>query len=264
MSPPPAVRLRPLLLPVEHGGWGFLLEPAVIALIAVPGAATVLLALAALGLFLSRQPLKVAIDDARHRRRVPRTRVAWTIAAAYLLLAAVALAGATLMAEHTFWPVALLATPLALVPLWFDSRGVSRHVVPELAGAKALGAVAGAAGLAAGLAWPLALGLWASGLVRVLPAIVTVRERVQRLHGERADNRRPALAHLLALAAAVTLAAVTLMPWGVSLVALSLAVRAMWDLRAGAPEQTAIRIGIRELVTGLIAAGLIGTAWKGW
>ena len=85
MSPPPAVRLRPLLLPVEHGGWGFLLEPVVIALIAVPGAATVLLALAALGLFLSRQPLKVAIDDARHRRRVPRTRVAWTIAAGYLL-----------------------------------------------------------------------------------------------------------------------------------------------------------------------------------
>ena len=35
-------------------------------------------------------------------------------------------------------------------------------------------------GLAAGLAWPLALGLWASALVRVLPAIVTVPFTVTR------------------------------------------------------------------------------------
>ncbi len=263
MSPGSAVRLRPLLVPAEHGAWAFLLEPVVIALIAVPGAGTVLLSLAALALFLSRQPLKVAIDDARHRRRVPRTRVAWTIAATWLGLAAGALAGTTVVADHAFWPVALLVAPLALVQLWFDSRGVGRHIVPELAGAKALGTVAGAAGLAAGLSWPLALGLWASALVRVLPAIVTVRERVQRLHGERPDHGRAAVAHLLAMGVTGALAAVDLMPWAVLLVVLLLALRAAGDLRPAADGETAVQIGVRELATGLVAAALIGLAWRG-
>jgi hypothetical protein len=251
-----------LLIPVEHGGWGFLLEPVLIALIAVPAAATALLSLAALALLLSRQPLKVAIDDARHRRRVPRTRVAWAIATGYLLAAAGALFAATMAADRSFWGLGPLVVPLALVPLWFDGRGVSRHIVPELAGAKALAAVAGAAALAAGWPWPLALGLWASSLVRVLPAIVTVRERVRRLHAERPDPRPPALAHLLAVAGAVVLAEVGLMPRGVVLVAALLAARAAWELRAGAPTETAMRIGMRELVTGLVAAALIGVAWR--
>jgi hypothetical protein len=255
------VRLRPLLLPVEHGGWGFLFEPIIVALVATPSLAGVLLSLAAVGFFLSRQPLKVAIDDVRHRRRVPRTRIAWAIAAAYLLVALAALAGATAVAEQNFWPLALLVAPLAAVQFWFDSRGTSRHVVPELAGATALGAVAGAAGVTAALSWPYALSLWASALVRVLPAIVTVRERVQRLHGHAPDERGPIAAHLLALACALGLMTVGLMPWGVALIALLLAIRAGWDLRPGAPAETAMRIGVRELVTGVVAAGAIGAAW---
>jgi hypothetical protein len=221
----------------------------------------VLLSLAAVAFFLARQPLKVAIDDARHRRRVPRTHVARAIAAAYLLVACGALAWSTVVSAHNFWPIALLAVPLAAVQLWFDSRGASRHVVPELAGATALALVAGAAGVAAGLSWPYALSLWASALVRVLPAIVTVRERVQRLHGRPPDERGPIAAHLLALACSLGLMAVGLVPWGVALIALVLAIRAGWDLRPGAAPEAAIRIGIRELVTGLVAAGAIGAAW---
>jgi len=212
--------------------------------------------------FLSRQPLKVALEDTRHRRRVPRTRLAWAIATGYLLAGAVALAGATRASAHNFWPIALLAAPLAAVQLWYDSRGASRGVVPELAGAKALGAVTGAAGVAAGLTWPLALSLWASALVCVLPAIVTIRERVQRLHGQPPDERGPLAAHLLALACACGLAVLDLMPWGVAAIALLMAFRAGWDLRPGAPVTTALRIGVRELVTGLVTAGAVGAVWR--
>ena len=54
------------------------------------------------------------------------------------------------------------------------------------------------------------------------------------------------------------------MPWGVPLVALLLAFRAMWDLRTAAPAESAMRIGIREMVTGLVAAGVIGGTWRGF
>ncbi len=254
--------MRPLLLPVEHGGWGFLFEPIVIALVAVPSAATALLALAAFALFLSRQPLKVAIEDTLRRRHVPRTRVAWAIALGYLLAAGLAVAGAFVTAAHPFWAVAVPLAPLGLVTLWFDSRGESRRLTPEIAGAAALAGVACAAGIAVGLGWPLALALWASALVRVVPAIVTVRERVQRLHGEAPRTFGPAASHALALAAAAGLAFARLMPPTVGVIALLLALRAAWDLRPAAPATTAMRIGIRELVTGLVAAMAIGLAWR--
>lgn len=257
------IRLRPLLLPAEHGGWGFLFEPIVVAAVAAPSLPGLWLSIAAIAVFLSRQPLKVAMDDWRHGRRVPRTPVARAIALGYLLLAAIAVLVAAASAHLPFWRLGLMAGPLALITLWFDSRGESRQLLPEIAGATALGVVAPAAALAAGWPWPLALALWASALIRVVPAIVTVRERVRRLHGETADALGPAAAHALTLALAASLALAHLLPPGVVVVAALLAARAAWHLRPGAPPTPAMRLGIRELVTGLVAAIAIGVAWHG-
>jgi hypothetical protein len=258
----PLPRLRPLLLPTEHGGWGFLFEPIVIGLVAAPSAAGLWLSLAALAAFLARQPIKVAMDDWRHGRRVARTPVARAIAAAYLLAAGLALLGAVASARQAFWPLAFALGPLAIVTLWYDSRGESRRLLPELSGATALGGVAAAMGLGAGWSWLPALGLWASALIRVLPAIMTVRERVRRLHDETPDARGPAAAHALALVAAVSLAVADLLPSGTAMVAAFLAARAAWQLRPGAPGVPAMRLGIRELVTGLVAAIALGIAWQ--
>jgi hypothetical protein len=220
-----------------------------------------LLALGALAAFLARHPLRIVADDRRQGRRVPRTRAAWMVAAAYALAAAVAVAGAAAVARQAFWPFLLAAGPLAAVTVWYDSRGESRHLVPELAGAAALGVAAGASGLAGGLSWPLAASLWTASQARVLPAIVTVRERVRRLHGQPPSARRPALAHGLGLAAGVGLGTARLMPWGVTLIAAALALRAAWQLRPGAPHVPAMRLGVWELVTGLIAAAVIGATY---
>lgn len=257
----PLPRLRPLLLPVEHGGWGFLFEPIVIALIAVPSAAGLSLCLAAIAAFLARQPLKIAIDDWRHGRRVPRTGAARAIAAGYLLVAALAIAVAARGGNRPFWPLAMGVAPLAIVTLWYDGRGESRRLVPELSGATALAAVAAAAALAVGWQWPLALALWASALVRVLPAIVTVRERVMRLHRQVPSMRGPAAAHAVAVLATAALVSSRLAPGSIALIAVLLAARAAWDLRVDAPQESAMRIGIRELVMGLLAAVAIGATW---
>jgi YwiC-like protein len=256
------IRLRPLLLPTEHGGWGLLVEPILVASLAAPSVAGGWLALAALGAFLARQPLRVAMDDWRHRRRVPRTSIACAIAAAYLLVAGLALLGAASWARQPFWPLALVVGPMALVTLWYDSRGESRRLIPELIGATALAAVAAATALGAGWSWPFALALWASALLRGLPAIVTVRERVRRLHGEAPTSGGPAAAHTVALATAIGLVLMHLAPPGVAVVAALLAGRGAWHLRPDAPPMPAMRLGIRELVTGLAAAIAIGIAWR--
>jgi hypothetical protein len=255
-------RLRPLLWPVEHGGWGFLLEPIVIALVAAPSASAAWLAGATGAAFLARQPLTVVFADRRHRREVARTAWARGIAGAYLLVAVALLAAGAWPLRPWLWRLALLAAPLAATTLAFDAGGKSRRLLPELSGAAALGAVAAAAALAAGWAWPAALALWASALVRTLPAIATVRERVMRLHGAPPRIAGPLAAHAMAIAASSLLAAIRVAPWPVAAIAILLAARAAWQLRRAAPLEPAKRIGMRELATGLAAAAAIGVAWR--
>src|SRR5512136_2263107 len=68
----PAVPLKAVALPAEHGGWGFLAEPVILGLVLAPSAAGVCLALAALAAFLARHPLRLLLLDRRKGTRYPR------------------------------------------------------------------------------------------------------------------------------------------------------------------------------------------------
>jgi hypothetical protein len=74
------------------------------------------------------------------------------------------------------------------VELWFDMRSRSRRLVPELAGACGIGAVAAMVALAAGESSALAAALWLVLAARAVTAIPSVRAQVLRLHG-RAPSR---------------------------------------------------------------------------
>ncbi|HUG52079.1 MAG TPA: YwiC-like family protein [Vicinamibacteria bacterium] len=115
------------------------------------------IALAALGAFLLRHPLKLALFDWRRGTRSPRTRVALSVAAAYAILAFLGLALAVPSAPAVTWLPVALAAPLALVQLWYDVRRQGRSLAPELAASVALGASAPALMLAGG--WSAAAGL---------------------------------------------------------------------------------------------------------
>src|SRR5215212_11211122 len=89
-----AVALRPLALPTEHGGWGFLFEPIVLGLAVAPSWSGVLVAIAFIFGFLTRQPLKLALQDALREKWYPRTRWCWMFAIAYAVAALTAIAAA--------------------------------------------------------------------------------------------------------------------------------------------------------------------------
>src|SRR3954471_14681990 len=97
-------------------------EPLVMGLVLAPTLAGLGLTIAALGAFLVRHPLKLALSDWRRGTRSPRTALATRVAAVY---AACALAGLALAAWRApaiaWWPVAA-AAPLGLLQLWHDAR----------------------------------------------------------------------------------------------------------------------------------------------
>jgi hypothetical protein len=250
---------RAVAIPTEHGGWGLTLEPVLLGLLiafAWPGLA---IGCAAFIAFLVRTPLKLALVDRRRNRNLPRTRLATRIAS--VELAALGLLGvATLWSVGVDWLVpVLIAVPLVAVELWFDIRSRGRRLIPELAGAAGITAVAAAITLAGDEGWWLAIALWMVLTARAVASIPYVRTQIVRTRRGPSPLRSTDLFQLagaaLAFAAVAVDSRVLVGAVAVALLALaqSLAVR-----RQNIPAVKVI--GIRQMVGGLavVAATAVG------
>src|SRR3954469_15856345 len=98
-------KVRPIALPAEHGGWGFLLEPLVLAMIVAPSWIGALICVASICGFLTRQPLKLAMQDLVRGKRYPRTKWCAIFASSYAAGAFVAVTAAIAFGG---WCIAIL------------------------------------------------------------------------------------------------------------------------------------------------------------
>jgi len=252
-----------MALPVEHGGWGMLAEPLVVGLVLAPTLAGLGLTVTALGAFLVRHPLKLALSDWRRGTRYPRTLLAARVAAVYAVGALSGFALAVWRAPAIAWWPVLAAAPLGLLQLWYDARLQGRQLLPELLGGIALGASASALMLAGGWEIGPALGAWALLAARAAASVVYIRARL-RLDRDQPASRGPGLlAHAAALALAVTLALGGWGPWlGVVAFAVLLA-RAAHGL---SPWHRRVRpqvVGFTELAYGMATAAAIAVGYLG-
>ena len=237
------ISLRPLALPTEHGGWGFLLEPIALGLLVAPSWRGALIALAALFAFLARQPLKLALQDAIRGKIYPRTRYCRAIAASYLIVAAIAI-----FAARMLLPVALIA-PLALVQMGFDAKNRSRALFAEMCGAIAMSSIAAMIAIADGTPITVALGLSGIIIARSLPSILYVRALL------RGAPKWPVIvAHALAIVFVASYAS-----WfavAAMIILLARAIHGVMQAFQPAPRT----IGWREIVYGAITVGLAGAS----
>jgi hypothetical protein len=249
-------------LPVEHGGWGFLLEPVALGLILAPTSAGVCLGLAALAAFLIRHPLKLVLMDRRRGAWHPRTGLAVRFALGYAVLALVLVSAAWLLSPASFWPAIVLGAPAALVALGYDARGRSRDALPEAAGAVALGASVTAIALAGGLAREVAYGAWALLALRGVPAVLFVRSRLRLDRGLPAGIPVTLGCHALAVAGGWGLAHFGWGPWLAALALLLLLARAAYGLSRLRPELRPKQLGFRELGWGLVTLLLLAAGYR--
>lgn len=232
------VALRPIVLPAEHGGWGFLFEPIALGLLVAPSAAGGLVAAAAVLAFFARQPLKLALQDARRGHRYPRTPYCRRIAGAFAGAAALALAAAVALGGIPMLMPLAVAAPLAVVLVAHDASNGSRTLLPEMAGAAAMSLVAAAIGIAGGTPPVASFGLAGIVAARSLPAILYVRTLLGR-----ARPWTAVAAHVLAIAAAAWYAP----PFAIAAMVVLL-LRALWGLAHDPPP--AKTIGWREMAFG--------------
>ncbi|HEX7096836.1 MAG TPA: YwiC-like family protein [Acidimicrobiales bacterium] len=241
--------LRSVALPTEHGGWGLTLEPGLLGLLIEPHVAGVLLAVAAVVAFLARTPLKVVLVDRWRGRTLDRTRVALRLAAAELLALAALIAGAALLADGSFWVPLVVAAPLVLLELWFDMRSRSRRLVPELAGAVGVCAVAASIVLAGGGDSRLAAAVWLVPAARVATSIPFVRAQIARLHGRATAPARLLVADAIGVAIAAVAVALEPAVLGGSLAVLAAVVYQRTSASGPVPRPTVL--GVRQMLLGV-------------
>jgi hypothetical protein len=248
-------------LPVEHGGWGFLLEPILLGLLITPSIAGVWLGLSALSVFLIYHPLNLAIRDRLRGKCYHRTVWAERFAIAYGVVAILGLGLAYLLARSPFWLPVTLAILFAAVRTAYAAANRSREILPEVCGAVALSAVTPATGLANGLTLIIALALWAVPIARATVSIMYVRTRLRLDRGEKASKNAVIAAHAASLLAISALVVTGLLPW-LAIVAmavlLSRAVFGLSDRRQIVPARI---IGFQELGYGLLTVLLIAMGY---
>lgn len=257
-----AIAWKPVALPVEHGGWGFLAEPVVLGLVLAPSRAGACLALAALAGFLARHPLRLWLLDRRRRVRHPRTALAERFFLAYSTLALLLLSAAFALASGAFWPALLAAAPAALLALAFDASGRSRDALPELAGAVALGASATAIALAGGAASVVAWGAWALVALRAVTSVLYVRARIRLDRGLPAGPGLVLAGHAAALALAAALAGSDAAPWLAAGAFAVLLARAAWGMSSLRRRVRPQVVGFQELGYGVLTLLLLVAGYR--
>ncbi len=243
-SPRPA--LGPLALPTEHGGWGFLFEPLVLGLAVAPSWGGAFISFAAIFAFLTRQPLKLAMQDAFRGKSYPRTLWCRLFAGTYLAGAALAIAVAVAVSGWKFAVPFAAVAPLALVTLAFDAKNHSRALFPEVCGSIAMASTSAAISIAGGRSYAASFAVMALIIARGLPTIVYVRTLLKRAHGEAASPLPAIAAHTAAVVVAWTIGSIV-----AALATVALLARAAHGLAR--PSPPAKTLGRRELAWGAVS-----------
>lgn len=255
------IRLRPIALPVEHGGWGLLFEPIVLGLLLAPSFGGFAIAIGAITAFLTRQPLKLLMVDFLGRRGSPRALPAKRFVILYSLITLVSFGVAFIVAKPNIFLPLLVAAPLAIVQLIYDARGKSRALLPELAGAVSLGAIGSAIAVSGGWPYAEAFCLWLIVSARALPSTLYVRARLNLIHHRPASVFSAITAHVTAVLILMAVAWNNLVPWLAVIAFAVLLLRAIVGLSAAREGTTAKQIGLREVVYGAV---IVAAAWLGY
>lgn len=258
--------MRRVALPTEHGGWAFVLNPILLALLVVPSLDGLLLGVAAVSAFLIHQPFKQWWSDYRVKRNIPRTPIARNFIIAYASIAMLAFGYVFTRNSGAYLLPLVLAIPLGITQQMYDTQGRSRELVPELCGALALSAVGPAITVLGGWDLKAAMLLWLLLIVWVVTAIFYVRVRLRLEKGRLNDHdlQYVGVVHGIGLVLVGLAWYNAALPF-LSLVAVGLlAMRATWGLSPYRRHVKAIRIGIGEVLIGLAYVMLCAVGYADW
>ncbi len=247
-------KVKTIALPIEHGSWGFVFEPLTTALLIAFSPSAIWIALLVVGAFLTRQPLKVLLNDWRAGRNLPQTLVARKFTLIYGAIFSVGLAGSLLFVKSDAFLPFLLILPFAAYQIYCDASRKSRELFPELMSAVAISSSIAVIALADNWTLASAFALWAIFAARLISSILYVRNRLRLEKGKEFSKLVPILSHVAALILVGALAFEDLSPRLTVIMFAVLLGRAAVGLSPYRKKVKAMKIGVWEVVYGTLTA----------
>lgn len=251
------VRLRQIVLPTEHGSWGFLFEPIVAGLAVAFSATGLWIAVAVIGAFLARRPLQVLLTVWRRGDPNMIAPVAANFLTSFSILIGGGIVGAAISGGWQCLIPLAAVLPLALFQLWYEAARPGRQLFAELSGGIVMAATAASMALAAGKGWTVAAGLWFIFAARFLPSVLYVRNRLALDKGKPVSFAVPILGHVVALGAAAALAGSGIIPLLPVAMFMLLFLRAAIGLSPARRKVKAMRIGVWEVIYGALLVAVV-------
>jgi hypothetical protein len=264
-TPNTNVRFKSIALPVEHGGWAFLIEPLLLGMLLAPSLSGLFLCIAAFGVFLLYQPLQLAIKDRRRDKRYPRTVWAERFVLIYSGIVVIGGLGILLVNAGSFQFVVLAvlaAAPFACIQMLMVIWGHARDAITEICGAIALGVTVSAIVMMQGWSPVLAFAFWLIPILRAAASILYVRIRVRLGRGEKVNKTWPIIAHILSVIVITGMVIARLLPVGSLFAMLILLARAVYGLYAARADTPTRIIGFQEIAFGLVTILLVVVSYR--
>ena len=254
IQPKRNVKLKQIALPTEHGSWGFLFEPLLAGILIAPSIASIWILLMIVGAFLTRQPLKIYLNDLQAKRNLPQTEAAFRFILIFGIISTVGLLGSLYFAKaESFYPF-LLILPLGIYQIYCDASKKSRQLLPELTGAVAISSSVAAVTIAGGFSWTTSLALWTVFICRLIPSILYVRNRLKLEKGKSYSSISVAITNFLAFVVVGFLATNGLIPKLPVAMFFILMIRSVWGLSSYRKRVKAMKIGVWEVIYGTLTA----------
>lgn len=248
-APVRKANLRQIALPIEHGSWGFLLEPIAAGLAIAFSASGIYVVLAVVGTFLARRPFQILVMQRRVRSvNTP----AFKFLAAYSLIALAGFTGLIVTAAAPVFVPFAIALPIAVFQLYTEITQRGRQLTAELAGAVIMPSSAAAMIFAAGGTLVQAGTIWLFFIARFVPSILYVRNRLNLEKGKQSSFYVPAALHLFALISVTVLANTSYLPLLTIPAFAVLLARSFIGLSSFRRRVKAMKIGVLEIIYGLI------------
>jgi hypothetical protein len=244
---------RSVALPIEHGAWGFLLEPLLVGAVIAPSLGAPFISVLLIGAFLARHPLKFVIGDRLQGRSLPRTKLAEKYLAIFAAIAFFGLLGSLIVSPYALIPLAAVA-PIAAYLINLDAARQTRELLPEILASVALSSSIAVLALAAGFGSAAAFSLWSIMIARLIPSVLYVRARLRLEKGKEFSRWPSAAAHMIAILLLLALYTNGLSSILTVAFAIFLLFRSIGGLSNLRRKLTAKQLGVREVIYGVIYA----------
>ncbi|GIX40555.1 MAG: hypothetical protein KatS3mg129_0288 [Leptospiraceae bacterium] len=128
------IRLKPILIPPEHGIWGFTIEALLVGYLLSEGSAKPFIGIMMILLPFAKQTLKIYLQDIFAKRTFLRKYIALFFLFIFGIVFLILFYFANQFALYPFWHFIILSFVLGFIAIILEIKGFYQHIITEIIG----------------------------------------------------------------------------------------------------------------------------------